>query len=84
MKEIKIKPANNGWIIEIGCGTFVAEDKTHMLREIGRYIDDPAEVEKEYGAKKVNNADFSATANLTGTHWTDSRTTSPTYTTEPI
>ncbi len=60
MKEIKIKPANNGWIIEIGCGTFVAEDKTHMLREIGRYIDTPDEVEKEYDAKRVNKPDNSA------------------------
>jgi hypothetical protein len=48
MKDIKIKPANNGWIVEIGCQTFVAENKDKMLSEIGRYIDKPEEVKKEY------------------------------------
>lgn len=48
MQEIRIKPAVNGWIIGIGCSTFVAVDKEHMLDEIGRYIDNPKDVEKEY------------------------------------
>lgn len=54
MKEIKIKPANNGWIVEIGCQTFVAENKEKMLNEIGRYIDKPDEVEKEYTENPKN------------------------------
>ncbi len=54
MHNIKIKPASNGWIVTIGCQTFVAEDKVNMLKEIGRYIDNPAEVEKEYMDKSKN------------------------------
>jgi hypothetical protein len=48
MQKITIKPAVNGWMVIIGYSTFVAVDKEHMLNEIGRYIDNPKEVEKEY------------------------------------
>ena len=54
MHNIKIEPAINGWIVNIGCSTFVAEDKDTMLKEIGRYIDSPREVEKEYMDKAKN------------------------------
>lgn len=57
MKQIKIKPANNGWIVDIGCQTFVSEDKDKMLKEIGRYIDNPTEVEKEYMKNPKNRSE---------------------------
>ena len=54
MHDIKIKPASNGWIVKIGCQTFVAEHKDHMIKEVSRYIDNPCEVEKEYMEKAKN------------------------------
>lgn len=54
MEHITIKPAKNGWIIKVGCSTFVSTDKDGMLHEIGRYIDDPDKVEKEYSERAVN------------------------------
>jgi len=56
MQNITIEPAMNGWIVKVGCGNppLVSEDKTKMLLEISRYIDDPRGVEAEYRAKANN------------------------------
>ena len=54
MQRITIEPAQNGWIVKVGCSTFVSTDKEGMLHEIGRYIDDPDRVEKEYQERAVN------------------------------
>lgn len=54
MYDIKIKGVTNGWIVEIGCKTFVSTDKKEMLKQIGRYIDEPEKVEKEFVANAVN------------------------------
>jgi len=54
MRKITIEGVNNGWVITVGCSTFVAVDKEKMLKEIGRYIDNPGDVEKEYLGNPVN------------------------------
>ena len=54
MYKITIEGVANGWIAKVGCMTFVSEDKDKMLSELGRYIDNPVEVEKEYTAKLKN------------------------------
>jgi hypothetical protein len=54
MQTIKIKPAVNGWIVEIGCSTFVAEDKAKMLKEISDYIADPEGEEKKHLSNAKN------------------------------
>ncbi len=54
MREINIRPALNGWVCQIGCQTIVFNDKTHMLNEIGRYIDDPKAIEAEYWRHSPN------------------------------
>ena len=58
MRTITIEGVLNGWIITVGCTTLVSEDKDKMLREIGRYIDDPKLVTEEYldNAKNKTNA----------------------------
>ena len=48
MRRITIEGVLNGWVITVGCSTLVSEDKDKMLSEIGRYIDDPEAVEKQY------------------------------------
>ena len=51
MHTVIIEPANNGFIVRVGCMTLVATDKEHMLSELSRYFDTPQEVEKEYNSK---------------------------------
>jgi len=53
MKEVRIEPVLNGWIVRVGCASVVALSKESMLSEIGRYIDDPEGVTKEYAANAV-------------------------------
>jgi len=54
MYDINIKGVSNGWTLKIGCETFVAIDLKFMLKELGRYIEDPSKVENEYRKKRVN------------------------------
>ena len=51
MKDLTIKKKMNGFAVEIGCQELVFESKRKMLDELGRYIDDPEAVEKEYTDK---------------------------------
>jgi len=53
-RNIEIVPVLNGWICFIGCQRVVFTDKQTMLRELGKYYADPAKVEREYIAKRVN------------------------------
>ncbi len=54
MRKITITPVLNGWVIKVGCSEVVSTDKNAMLRELGRYIDDPDKIEKEYVGNAVN------------------------------
>ena len=38
----------NGFIVTAGCQTLVFERSESLLKELGRYLDKPQEVEKEY------------------------------------
>ncbi len=58
MREVRIEPVLNGWIVRVGCASVVAMSKEAMLSEIGRYIDDPEAVEKEYAANAVNQGTY--------------------------
>lgn len=54
MRTITIRPALNGWIVDVGCQVIVFTDKEVMLKELSDYIDDPQGVEKRYIANAVN------------------------------
>ena len=54
MKDIKIKPALNGWIVEVGCKKVVFNSLREMTNEIEAYIKDPEEKEKHYIDNAVN------------------------------
>ncbi len=64
MKEVRIEPVLNGWIVRVGCACVVALSKEAMLSEIGRYIDDPEAVTKEYAANAVNQGTYQPDAGL--------------------
>ncbi len=54
MRNISIEGVLNGWIVKVSCQRLVVTDKDFMLKEIGCYIDNQDEVEKEYMANAVN------------------------------
>lgn len=54
VKDITIESVVNGFIIRVGCARLVSMSKESMLHEIGRYIDDPSGVEKQYAANALN------------------------------
>jgi len=54
MYDVKIKGVSNGWIVTIGCKTFVSEDKDKMLKSIGDYIDSP-QAEEDKWMKNAKN-----------------------------
>lgn len=48
-RDIVIKPsANMGFIVKIGCGTFVAEGVRSLEHQLEHYFSDPEKWEKEY------------------------------------
>ena len=51
-RELIIVKALNGFIVRVGCRNVVFETQEKMLKEIGRYLDNPMNVEKEYMNKK--------------------------------
>jgi hypothetical protein len=54
MREVKISPVLNGWIVTVGCQQVVFQDREVMIGEVDRYIGDPDKVEKEYMTKAKN------------------------------
>jgi len=54
MRDIGIRAVLNGYVVTAGCQALVFQDRENMLREIGRYLSKPEEVEKEYIKCAVN------------------------------
>lgn len=52
-KDIKIETKLNGWVVTVGCSEVVFESRKKMLKELGRYLKDPAKVELEYVAART-------------------------------
>lgn len=51
-REINIKPAANGYTVNIGCQTFVFENIVSMLSRIEEYYKNPNEVEQYFNEHK--------------------------------
>lgn len=56
LREIRITPVLNGWIVRIGCQKVVFDDLAKMTKEIGEYFVNPDRAEKRYRAEAVNAA----------------------------
>ena len=48
---ITIRKVTNGFIVEVGCRTFVKENWRDVVEGITKYWKDPMEAEKEYCSK---------------------------------
>jgi len=51
IQAVKIIKCNNGWIVTIGCATFVTECRKKMFEALSEYWDDPVKAEKKYYKK---------------------------------
>lgn len=54
MYNVMIKPALNGWQVEVGCQTLVFNDMSTLLKELEKYLKDPEGVEKHYRENAIN------------------------------
>ena len=51
-RTIEIKPAANGYIIDIGCQTFVFGSLAGMIFRIEQYYSNPSEIEQYFNEHK--------------------------------
>ncbi len=67
MKDIKIKPVLNGFIVKIGCQRIVFTSLADMTKELKRYYGakKPDEVEKDWLDNSINSNKEEATNILT-------------------
>jgi|11_taG_2_1085331.scaffolds.fasta_scaffold02189_8 hypothetical protein len=54
MKDIKIEGVLNGWIVSVGCQKIVFTSRTQMFKEMGKYFDNPKDMERKYLKKAKN------------------------------
>lgn len=54
MRDLSIRAVLNGYIVSVGCQIVVFESRTKLLTELGRYLEDPDKVEKEYLVDSIN------------------------------
>jgi len=50
-RDVTIKKVHNGWIIKVGCVTFVETDWNKICKGLKEYWDDPVKAEKKYYKK---------------------------------
>lgn len=56
-RPVKIEYALNGWSLHIGCQQLVFTSLDEMLREVKKYLSDPAQFEEEYSKKRSPKVD---------------------------
>lgn len=56
-RTITIRPALNGFQVDIGCAHILFTDRKKLLDELKRYLGDPSTVEKEYVEKALYSQD---------------------------
>lgn len=77
MKDVRITPAINGWVVYVGCEKLVFENKSNMLLEIDNYIAKPREMEKKYLQSRKNELEVGPTLPEVGELRTPSEDTYP-------
>lgn len=51
MHDVTISEADNGWIVKVGCMTLVFNSKKKLLKELGKYLEDPGKMQRKYMRK---------------------------------
>lgn len=50
-RDVNIKKAVNGFIVKVGCATFVSKEWSEVSEALQKYWNDPIATEKEYMKK---------------------------------
>ena len=50
--NVNIRPLNYGFVVSIGCQEFAVEDSKKMLETIGKYLENPDEMQKKWMEKR--------------------------------
>jgi hypothetical protein len=50
--EANIQPVENGFIVRVGCKTFVSKDWAEVATALGEYWEDPAKAEKKFSRRR--------------------------------
>jgi len=53
IQKIKIKQKDNGYVVSVGCKTFVFEDRKRMLKLIDTYMKNPQKTEDLFNDGKL-------------------------------
>jgi hypothetical protein len=48
---VTINSCANGYIVSVGCQTFVFQSREQLTQELGRYLEDPQKMIREYSEK---------------------------------
>lgn len=54
IRNIKITPVLNGFLVTVGCQTVVFEGRAKLIQELHAYLDNPDEMEKKYRESSIN------------------------------
>ena len=57
--KITILPVLNGYVVNVGCSSFVFESSKSLLKALEKYLDSPAETEQEMINNSINSGKFS-------------------------
>lgn len=54
IREIKIRPVLNGFLVEVGCQSIVLDSVAKLSAEVSRYYTNPDAIELEYTRNAIN------------------------------
>lgn len=58
IRDIKIRPVLNGFIVDVGCQTIVYDDKAKMISDLSLYYQNPKAFEEEFMRTRAINKEF--------------------------
>ena len=75
-REINIQPMNYGYLVRVGCQSFVFETKEKMVTNLTSYLEDPENVERSKGIRdctsitsaEIPSSDSTSAASITSLH----------------
>lgn len=57
IRPVQIQQVMNGYLVQVGCQTLVFESQSTLLVELGKYMEQPETIEREYRHKHGLNED---------------------------
>lgn len=55
IRNVSIEPLNSGYLVRVGCQTAAVETTEKLVEVLGKYFNNPSQVEKEWFSKPNRN-----------------------------